>query len=276
MKKLFSLLILVALFATLTILVACKQETPPEYKGPESEVPHVHKYDKLVEVKPTCCSEGYTEHTCKDCGYYYRDKIKSIDSKNHTDWKTTVTKANDCTEKDVTVRECLGCGEKEIKYGASPACVYPEQPFDVKNPTCTTDGYYKYECTICKGIKTVTRYATKHSWGEWIIDIEATCSHNSVSEGLKHRECTATGCDAVEKDVVILPHTSKAPGKVVAPTCTTVGYIEYVCDDCGVVYHREYKDALGHQFCPKHEVEGKPGVWCTHCEVCGYSKLTNE
>ncbi|MBO5715180.1 MAG: hypothetical protein J6S23_02150 [Clostridia bacterium] len=269
MKKLFSLLILVALLATLTILVACKQEQP-EFKGPENEVPHVHKYDKKV-VEPTCDSEGYTEHTCKDCGYYYRDNIVEVNPNKHTKLKESVYNPKDCTEKKITIKECLDCGFTQTIEGKAGNHVYDEsRPIEVLDPTCTEKGHYKYECLLCGYIRTDSRPAPGHCWGEWIVDVAPVCSINSVSAGEQHRECSA--CDAEEHDIV-LPHKSTTSGTVVLPTCTTVGYTEYVCDDCGTTYRRDFKEPLGHDYCPAHEVEGKPGLWCTHCEICGYSKI---
>lgn len=272
MKKIFSILVLVALLATLTILVACQKEQP-EFKGPANEEPHVHQYSKK-SVPANCHSEGYTEHTCKECGYYYRDDIKPVDPTNHTGMKTSSYKATNCQENDITIKECVDCGYLNTTEGKAGSHKYDEsRPIDVLNPTCTERGYYKFECLLCGNIRTDSRSAPGHSWGEWIIDEESVCSINYVANGKQHRECEA--CDAEEHDIV-LPHKSSTAGVVVAPTCTTVGYTEYVCDDCGVTYHRDYKEPLGHDFCPEHEVVGKPGVWCTHCEICGYSILTNK
>ena len=36
--------------------------------------------------------------------------------------------------------------------------------------------------------------------------------------------------------------------KVVAPTCTEIGYTEAVCRDCGLSYKTEYTNALGHSY----------------------------
>ena len=38
-----------------------------------------HTYDKGVVTKPTCCYEGYTTYTCKDCGFkFVTDKVKPL------------------------------------------------------------------------------------------------------------------------------------------------------------------------------------------------------
>lgn len=48
-----------------------------------------HTYDKGVVTKPTCCCEGYTTYTCKDCGYkLITDKVKPL-SHWYDLWKPT-------------------------------------------------------------------------------------------------------------------------------------------------------------------------------------------
>ena len=48
-----------------------------------------HTYDKGVVTKPTCCCEGYTTYTCKDCGFkLVTDKVKPL-SHWYDLWKPT-------------------------------------------------------------------------------------------------------------------------------------------------------------------------------------------
>ncbi|MBR2381055.1 MAG: hypothetical protein IKA84_00985 [Clostridia bacterium] len=295
MKKLFSLLIFVALFATVVLLVACQTDANNNNSVidyPEDEVPHVHKFTEKT-YQSTCDVEGYTEHTCKDCGYYYRDAIQPINPKNHTYYDAEKGKymdayvesekivAKDCSEKNVTIKTCSECGNVS-RTESIPSCYFDlEKPDEIVLPTCTEKGKNVYYCHVpgCLRKNAETGELNKkevdipcagHLWDEWIIDVPATCSLTHVSEGVKHRNCL--NCDESQDNVTILPHTSSAVGKVVEPTCTTVGYTVYVCDDCGVEYKRDFREPIAHELELKYEIEGTFYYGCQ----CGYTLTTDK
>ena len=260
MKKLFSLLILVALFATLTILVACNQKTPPVIDYPEDEKVHVHRFSSPKTYEATCDAEGYTERQCLDCGYYYHYDIKPINPDNHVYWSekdrkfvTAFEKDNDksysaknCSEKSLTVKVCKECGKEETIHGGMGNHLWfdgskgnPNRPDEVVDPTCTVPGKNVYYCQTpgCLHKLETDEVAKKevaipnpgHLWGDWIVDVTPTCSLTHVANGEKHRVCD--NCSEVQTED-ILPHTSTAAGVRVDPTCTTVGYTIYICDNC--------------------------------------------
>lgn len=284
MKKLFSLLILVALFATLVILVACKSNTDVNNNvvlNPEDEEVHVHKFTEKT-YQATCDVEGYTEHTCKDCGYYYRDAIQPVNPKNHTYYDEAKGKyldayvvsekieANDCSEMNVTIKTCSECGDV-TRTESRGACVYDmTKPNEVHAPTCTENGKNVYYCQVNpEHKKTETLKSVGHLWGEWVVDIPATCSLTHISDGSRHRVCL--NCTE-RQDEVVLPHTCEAGGTVVDATCTTVGYTVYVCDDCGVEYKREFHEPIAHELELKYEIEG---IFYYGCE-CGHMVTTDK
>lgn len=296
MKKLFSLLILVALFATLTILVACNQTTPPEINYPEDEKVHVHRFNSPKTYEATCDAEGYTERQCLDCGYYYRYDIKPINPDLHKyyDDKGKLQdayvkdngrsyNAKNCGEISFSVYVCKECGNVDKRDGNRGACDFLngkngklDIPDETTLPTCTTDGEYVYYCQnpeclykiqygkVAKDYKDIPHQG--HSWGAWIVDVAPSCSLTHVLVGERHQDCA--NCGAVQTEDV-LPHTSTAAGVKVDPTCTTVGYTIYVCDDCGIEYKRDFVDPTPHEYKFLYELEGKFYYACD----CGATKV---
>ena len=66
-------------------------------------------------------------------------------------------------------------------------------------PTCTEHGYTEgIECAVCHEILTAPTEvpATGHSYGDWTIIKEATCTE----EGLKQRTCTV--CSTMEEEII--------------------------------------------------------------------------
>jgi Zn ribbon nucleic-acid-binding protein len=282
MKKFFSLLLLVALFATLTILVSCAEE-PVGPEVPENEVPHSHSFTKK-EYIPTCSVEGYTEYLCRDCGYYYRDSFipknpnehthyDSTKGKNVTSLETTTYSAKNCQENTVRVTKCLDCGyeEKDEKGSVGPHVWDLEHPIESVDATCMTDGYIKYPCELCDAIRTDVVKHVGHIYGEWILDRNPVCSPTYVANGTKHRTCI--NCPWTEMEDVLPHYSTKDPILVVAPTCTEVGYSVYVCDHCGTEYVRDYLDALGHEWCAWHDLEGSVEFESRECTLCGLAEV---
>ena len=291
MKKLFSLLILVALLATLTILVACKQETT--VNSPVDEDVHIHRFNNPKTYEPTCDVEGYTERKCLDCGYYYRYDIKPIDPNNHVYYNDSKGKfvdayeknleqsytAKDCSERSFTVWVCKECGKEKKVDGSIGAHDFLEGnqpgelnvPDEILLPTCTTPGKNTYYCQVpgCTEKKIISIPNAGHLWGDWIVDEAPTCSLTHVSDGERHRVCD--NCPE-EQHEVILPHTSATAGVKVDPTCTTVGYTLYVCDECGIEYKRDFRDPAPHEYTFLYELEGKFYYVCG----CGHSITTDK
>ena len=54
--------------------------------------------------------------------------------------------------------------------------------------------------------------------------------------------------------------------KTVAPTCTTPGYTEYSCKECGQVFYGSYKGMLGHNYQEETLSNGDIKYTCTTCK----------
>ena len=271
MKKFFSLFMFVALAAALMLLVACSGgEEPPVFQGegPDGGSIVDHELVKNV-VKPTCISGGYTEYTCKNCGYYYRDTF--TEPKDHT-WgpsSSHTTHPYVCTSVTTTVKTCKVCDFTSTT--TSTKTNHNMVLVDSIAPTCTENGKQFYECAHCDYTSESTLWATGHVWGEWIVDIAPSCSDPThVEFGAQHRTCQ--NCPWTEMTEV-LPHTCHCeeegytgePCRVVAPTCTTVGYTIHTCEECGVEYHRDFVAPTDHRFSEFVVVEGVEGFLVGEC-----------
>lgn len=278
MKKFFSLFILVALFATVMLLAACEETYVPG-DGPESDVVCEHKFvDK--KVAKTCVKDGYTEHTCSECGYYYRDNIVSS---GHTfpdkkDYVTVVSNPDSCTTVTTTMKVCKVCAYTE-KVG-EPQTTYSHKLVLVESviaPTCTDAGTQLWNCEKCGKMPTEKSVpAVGHVWGEWIVDREPTCSVEHVVFGTEHRTCSE--CYLTEM-ATILPHSCACeeegytgePCTVTPPTCYEVGYTTHTCKDCGVEYHRDFVESE-HKYSDWEPVEGYEGLAVRECTDCGHKE----
>ena len=229
-----------------------------------------HYLTKTSEViEPTCTEQGYTFHSCKVCGYDYKD---------------TYTPA--LGHKYGSNDKCNRCGE------LNPDHVHQFKGKEVK-PTCTEKGYTEYTCVCGATYKETTTAALGHDYTykaskaptkNEVGQLNGTCSrcNNTTTVTLpklnktdytyketKAATCTATGTATYTwKETkygtftftVTLPTIDHnySEGKVTQPTCTEKGYTTYTCTVCGDVSKDKYVDALGHNY--------KNGV-CTRCRA---------
>ena len=184
----------------------------------------VHEYDGVV-TSPTCTEQGYTTYTCTLCGSSYKGDY--TDGLGHSWQAATCTapmtcsrcgntygeaaghvpgtpveenrKAASCTENGSIekVTSCTVCSlELSRETEVVPATGHKNQD-TVTAPTCTEQGYTTHTCTNCGNV-TVDSYtpATGHSYGQWGIHTEATCT----GAGERRRACEA--CGYVEAEAI--------------------------------------------------------------------------
>ena len=125
MKKSFSLLILLTLFAALAALCCCVDT-------------HTHEAAYFPAAQPNCLSEGSSGYYyCAGCKKYFSDaactreisKDQAVLPKNDDhDWgEWEQTSAPDCTHAGERVRACMRCGKSETQTLESKhTLVYPE------------------------------------------------------------------------------------------------------------------------------------------------------
>jgi hypothetical protein len=149
----------------------------------------------------TCTKEGYIEYTCNyehehgatgnSCGRTWRVPIPK---KDHTWGEWTITPAT-CTTAGEKKHTCTECGHEETEPIPALDHLWRE---DHRTGNCGVAGDIYYVCERdSRHTKTEHVEATgNHTWGEWTIVTEATCTSN----GSKERECSV--CHKKETETI--------------------------------------------------------------------------
>lgn len=185
-----------------------------------------HSY-KTVKHNPTCRMTGYTEHICEVCGDNYITDITPIISHAYEH----ITKEPTCTEKGYTTHTCTMCDYHYVSDYTEPLGHKWDEGHTVTNSTCDAEGVIEYHCLNdgCTEKMIKATNANGHTPGT-----AATCT--------EPQRCTV--CDTVLE----LPTGHHYDSKVIAPTCTSMGYTVYTCHDCGDTYTGDYTDKAEHDY----------------------------
>ena len=200
-----------------------------------------HNY-KAVKHNPTCRITGYTEHICEVCGDNYITDITPIISHAYEN----ITKEPTCTEKGYTTHTCTMCDYHYVSDYTEPLGHKWDEGHTVTNSTCDAEGVIEYHCLNdgCTEKMIKATNANGHTPGA-----AATCT--------EPQRCTV--CDTVLE----LPTGHHYDSKVIAPTCTSIGYTVYTCRGCGDTYTGDYTDKAEHNY--------KKTVTAPTCTSHGYS-----
>ncbi len=116
-----------------------------------------HKYEESI-VSPTCKEQGYTVHTCVDCGDTYNTNYTPVSTEHIAgDWVTT--KNPTCISTGTRSKYCKICA-KELETGVvaqSTLHDYSTLYYEGEN---NVGSYIKYTCNICKHEKTIDQTST--------------------------------------------------------------------------------------------------------------------
>ena len=200
-----------------------------------------HSY-KTVKHNPTCRMTGYTEHICEVCGDNYITDITPIISHAYEH----ITKEPTCTEKGYTTHTCTMCDYHYVSDYTEPTGHKWDEGHTVTNSTCDAEGVIEYHCLNdgCTEKMIKATNANGHTSG-----VAATCT--------EPQRCTV--CDTVLE----LPTGHHYDSKVIAPTCTSMGYTVYTCRDCDDTYTGDYTDKAEHDY--------KKTVTAPTCTSHGYT-----
>lgn len=115
-------------------------------------------------------------------------------------------------------------------------------------------------------------YKTEHSYGEWNITKEATCTET----GIREKTCSVCGEKTTEEIAALstLGHDwNPEPTVDKAATCTEEGSQSIHCSRCSVTKDAEAIPATGHSFSPwkttKKATETATGTQTRTCSACG-------
>lgn len=163
----------------------------------------VPEHDYIISVVPaTCEADGYTLYTCRNCGESYKDHLTEALGHDWSAW--TETRKPACTEAGQESRTCARCGETETRNVEAAGHTYR---VDIVEPTCETDGYTLHTCELCGySYRDQLQKATGHSYGEWTVVKEATCTE----AGEETRTCATCGCTETQ---IVAANDSNCPSQ---------------------------------------------------------------
>ena len=229
-----------------------------------------HTYGEWEVVTPATCGEaGLEKAVCTVCGH---EETREIPATGEHAWNAgVVTKEPTCTAKGEKTYTCTVCGETKTEEIDMIAHSYGNW-VTTKEPTCAA-GEEQRTCSVCGHVETREIPATgTHSFGEWIIDSEASCG----VAGSQHRTCSVCG-ETETQEIPALEHnyTSVITRE---PTCTNPGERTYTCTLCGntkaeaipVVDHKwVHHDAVTHEEIITPAWDEKVAIWKIQCNGCG-------
>lgn len=235
---------------------------------------------KLVSVEDTQLLKGWTTPAPTIKSPYILRWADSLSTVNHTEngtvarltFKVRDGAAFDKTKVTIEHIESRQTDGTKVYFANASAefkvvCPHLATREEItKQPTHTETGTKAIICTACgETVRTETIPALGHTFGEWVVTQEPTCTEKGVEE----RTCS---CGVKEtREVAAKGHTFGDWVVTTAPTCTEKGVEERTCS-CGIKEIREIA-AKGHT----------PGEWvvtteptCTEkgvetqkCSVCG-------
>ncbi len=147
---------------------------------------HTHKFGEwAVTQNATCTVDGTEERTCS-CG---EKETKPINALDHTEVIDSAIAAT-CTTTGLTEgKHCSVCNEVLVAQTTVDALDHTEVIDSAVAATCTETGLTEgNHCSVCNTVLVAqkTIQANGHSFGEYIIEIEPTCT----TDGKKQHICS--------------------------------------------------------------------------------------
>ena len=226
-----------------------------------------HDYTQSI-VPPTCSAQGYTLHTCQNCGDTYSDNFTDMTAHTYGEWQQISNPT--CTAEGEKQRFCLNCGHRDTAPVDKLAHNYGEwQTIDAA--TCTEKGKEQHVCTACGAREERDISVLGHAYADQVI--QPTCTE----QGYTIHTCKRENCGYTEKDTYTDALGHSYVETVVSPTCTQEGYTLHECqrENCGDSFKDSYVDSLGHDMAeqvidPTCTESGYTRHYCQR-ENCGYS-----
>ena len=182
-----------------------------------------HNSDTVIAAVPAGCETvGWTEgKSCSRCG----EVVAAPSLVPYTGHAYYFEKRSN----DTHAVYCENCNYAEIDE-----CVFEEVEIA---PTCTEVGKLIHSCRVCGDNHTHETYA---ALGHLLT--EQKSFYKTIDGVYKHRQ-TCYRCEYYQEE-----DCGAEVDNTVEPTCETIGYTVYTCEDCGHTYNSDFKDALGHDW----------------------------
>ncbi len=216
---------------------------------------------KEKEVAATCTTDGSYDEViyCTVCKAEISRESKTTPAAGHSFGAWTVVKEATCTAEGHKTRVCSVCSAKEDKDIGKLSHEESDWITDENN-------HWKI-CTVCNA---VIEDETAHTFGNWVIDENAT----EATEGSRHRECII--CGHINRETIPeLGHTHIFDREVTEDkylkseaTCTMPA-VYYKSCECGETSTDTFTsvNALGHDFIVLQHDENQHWKKCSRCDV---------
>lgn len=245
---------------------------------------------KVARVEPTCAAAGKAAiFECATCGKDYFDPNDADADANgvikatgkHT-WETDYS-GNDCT---ATEQFCEVCGAKNDKHVPQAEHVwnYNDPNAIVLAPTAHDAGKAVFYCSNanCNQPHEVTVAPLNHE--AFLKHVPATVPNCTTKGNVEHWVCETCNKYYIEEaglkveveaeDVVLAEKHEWLPNAIkTEPTCTTYGFIYYLCDACGETRGEDGSTEitvlpkLGHTAYPCQEHINETVAACADCRA---------
>lgn len=186
-----------------------------------TDEPHVHDYEFLETVRPTCTELGYDRFQCSGCGAL--QKTNYVPATGH-DYDTIVIREASCQQGGLELHMCKNCGSY---YTESTSMTDHTYTTNIVSATCTMNGYTEHICIDC-GYKYITDLTplAKHDYREKVTS--PTCT----ARGFTTYTCADCGDIYISDYTEPLGHDWDEGHTVTSSTCEGEGVIEYDCKRC--------------------------------------------
>ena len=155
----------------------------------------------------------------------------------------TVMDFSDGAAKTITVTAEDGVTVKTYQVTVTKAAHSFGDWSVTKEATCTEAGEESRTCSVCGTVETKEIPAKGHTVGkEWVTTKKATCT----KEGKKVQKCTVCGEVVNTKTIKALGHEWETITK--EPTCTEAGEEYKKCTRCSEIKDKKTLEALGHDW----------------------------
>ena len=219
--------------------------------------------DNYTVVAPTCTEQGYTVYTCMTCGTDvigdYTDSTGHTYDQENTSLTYKVSNAT-CTSPAKYHYSCV-CGEEGVliftsgsalghRWSAAGDCIECGIACDhedslndvisVVSPSCTTQGYTLYSCSICLAeVKSDYTPVSDHTYDQKNTDLSYRISKSTCTSPAKYYYSCVCGEEGglMFTSGSALGHRWSTAGECIecGLACDHASSVSGICTDCGVV-----------------------------------------
>lgn len=198
----------------------------------------MHQMEVVSYKESTCTQQGAQVFKCQKCGHSETLTIAIVDC--------VAENEADCENNAV----CQYCGKPlEKAFGH-------KYRIQVIAPTTETEGYTVYTCMRC-GDSYEDDFLPPIQDHTHTYTLEETVAPTCIKKGYSIYKCSDVKCGATEirNEKAELGHNYSST--IIAPTCQTIGYTQYICRACD----DNYQD----NFVTNKEAHNYVGGKCTYC-----------